>query len=50
MLLLFAVGVGNLGWILAPGTVMTVEKISAPLGVGLIGWSLALVAFGASTT
>lgn len=51
MLLMFVVGVGNLGWMLALGTVMAVEKnmpwgkkISAPLGVGLIGWSLTLIA------
>jgi predicted metal-binding membrane protein len=44
MLLMFAVGVGNLGWMLALGTLMAVEKnmpwgrrLSAPLGVGLIG-------------
>ncbi len=54
MLLMFVVGVGNLGWMLALGTVMAVEKnmpwgkkISAPLGAGLIGWSLALVALAA---
>jgi predicted metal-binding membrane protein len=51
MLLMFVVGVGNLGWMLALGAVMAVEKnmpwgkkISAPLGIALIGWSLALVA------
>ena len=51
MLLMFVVGVGNLGWMLALGTVMAVEKnmpwgkkISAPLGVALVGWGLALVA------
>ena len=49
MLLMFAVGIGNLGWMLALGTVMAVEKnmpggrqLSAPLGVILIGWGLAL--------
>ena len=49
MLLMFAVGIGNLGWMLALGTVMAVEKnmpwgrrLSAPLGVLLIGWGLAL--------
>ena len=54
MLLMFVVGVGNLGWMLALGTVMAVEKnlpwgrsISAPLGVGLICWSLVFVAFAA---
>ncbi|MGH2543900.1 MAG: DUF2182 domain-containing protein [Ardenticatenaceae bacterium] len=47
MLLMFAVGVGNLGWMLALGTVMAVEKnaswgrrISAPLGVILVGWGV----------
>lgn len=51
MLLMFVVGVGNLGWMLALGTVMAVEKnvswgkkISAPLGIALVGWGLALVA------
>ena len=57
MLLMFVVGVGNLGWMLALGTVMAVEKnmpwgrkISAPLGMGLIGWSLALVASAVLTS
>ncbi len=47
MLLMFAVGAGNLGWMLALGTVMVAEKnmswgrrVSAPLGVLLIGWGL----------
>jgi predicted metal-binding membrane protein len=51
MLLMFVVGVGNLGWMLALGTVMAVEKnmpwgkkISTPLGVALVGWGVALVA------
>jgi predicted metal-binding membrane protein len=51
MLLMFVVGIGNLGWMLALGTVMAVEKnmpwgkkISAPLGMILVGWGLALVA------
>ncbi len=46
MLLMFAVGVGNLGWMLALGTVMAIEKnmpwgrrLSAPLGVVLLGWA-----------
>jgi predicted metal-binding membrane protein len=50
MLLMFAVGVGSLGWMLALGAVMAVEKnmpwgrrISAPLGVGLIAGAMALV-------
>jgi predicted metal-binding membrane protein len=49
MLLMFAVGVGNVGWMLALATVMAVEKnmpwgrrFSAPLGVFLLGWSLTL--------
>lgn len=49
MLLMFAVGVGNLGWMLALGAVMAVEKnmpwgrrMSKPLGVALLGWALAL--------
>jgi predicted metal-binding membrane protein len=47
MLLMFAVGAGNLGWMLALGAVMAVEKnfvwgrrLSAPLGVLLIAWGL----------
>ena len=50
MLLMFAVGVGNLGWMLALGTVMAVEKnmpwgrrLSAPLGVALVAGGLAVV-------
>ena len=45
MLLMFAVGTGNVGWMLALGAVMALEKnmpwgrrLSAPLGVGLLGW------------
>ncbi|MBI3080353.1 MAG: DUF2182 domain-containing protein [candidate division NC10 bacterium] len=55
MLLMFAVGVGNVGWMLALGTVMAVEKnmpwgrrLSAPIGVVLLGWALYL--FGSSLT
>ena len=51
MLLMFAVGVGNLGWMLALGAVMAVEKnvawgrrLRAPLGVLLLGWGVVLVA------
>ena len=47
MLLMFAVGVGNLGWMLVLGTVMAVEKnmswgrrLSAPLGVVLLAGAL----------
>ncbi len=49
MLLMFAVGVGNVGWMLALASVMAIEKnvswgrrLSTPLGVLLLGWSLAL--------
>ncbi len=49
MLLMFAVGVGNLGWMLALGAVMAVEKnmpwgrrLSAPLGGLLVVWGLVL--------
>lgn len=50
MLLMFAVGVGNVGWMLALGTVMAVEKnmpwgrrLSAPLGLALLAAGLAVV-------
>jgi predicted metal-binding membrane protein len=50
MLLMFAVGLGSLGWMLVLGTVMAIEKnvawgrkISAPLGVVLLGWGLTLL-------
>ncbi len=49
MLLMFAVGLGSLGWMLVLGAVMAVEKnvswghkIGAPLGVVLLGWGLLL--------
>jgi predicted metal-binding membrane protein len=49
MLLMCAVGLGSLGWMLALGAVMAVEKnvswgnkIGAPLGVVLLGWGLML--------
>lgn len=45
MLLMFAVGVGNLSWMFLLGTLMAVEKnmpwgakLSAPLGASLLGW------------
>jgi len=45
MLLMFAVGTGNVGWMLALGAVMAIEKnmpwgrmLSTPLGVALLGW------------
>ena len=50
MLLMFAVGTGSIGWMLALGAVMAIEKnlswgrrISAPLGVILLGWGLLIV-------
>ncbi len=50
MLLMFAVGIGNVGWMLALATVMAIEKnmpwgrwLSAPLGVFLLGWGLVLL-------
>lgn len=50
MLVMFAVGVGNVAWMLALGTVMAVEKnvswgrrLTAPVGVLLVGWGLTLV-------
>jgi predicted metal-binding membrane protein len=58
MLLMFAIGVGSLGWMLVLGAVMAVEKnmpwgrrISAPLGAALLAWgglylALSLLAFG----
>jgi len=51
MLLMFAVGVGNLGWMLVLGAVMAVEKnvswgraLSAPLGVLLVIGGLTMLA------
>jgi predicted metal-binding membrane protein len=50
MLLMFGVGIGNVGWMLALGSVMAVEKnmpwgrkLSAPLGMVLIGWGALIV-------
>jgi predicted metal-binding membrane protein len=50
MLVLFVVGMGNVGWMLALGLVMAAEKnlpwggrLSAPLGIGLIAWSAAIL-------
>jgi predicted metal-binding membrane protein len=49
MLVMFVVGVGSVGWMLALAAVMAAEKnlpwgrwLRAPLGIGLIGWSAAL--------
>lgn len=51
LLLMFAVGVGNVGWMLVLGAVMAAEKnlpwgrrLSAPLGLALLYWGTALVA------
>ncbi len=50
MFLMFAVGTGNVGWMLALGAVMAIEKnmpwgrkMSAPLGVALLGWGSLIV-------
>jgi predicted metal-binding membrane protein len=49
MVLMFVVGVGNLGWMLVLGALMAIEKnhpwgrwLSAPLGVILVGWGVLL--------
>ena len=54
MLLMFAVGVGNVGWMLVLGAVMAMEKnmlwgrrLSAPLGVVLVAAGLGIVLFAA---
>jgi predicted metal-binding membrane protein len=51
MLLMFVVGTGSVGWMLAIGAVMAVEKnvawgkrLSAPLGFGLLAASAAVLA------
>jgi predicted metal-binding membrane protein len=53
MLVMFAVGVGNVAWMLALGAVMAVEKnvpwgrrLSAPVGLLLLGFGLALAVTG----
>jgi predicted metal-binding membrane protein len=50
MLLMFAIGSGSIGWMLALGAVMSAEKnlawgrkLSAPLGAGLLGWTGVIV-------
>lgn len=50
MLLMFAVGVGNVGWMLALGAVMATEKnmrwgrkLSAPLVLALLGWGTVIL-------
>jgi predicted metal-binding membrane protein len=52
MLLMFAVGVGNVAWMLALGAVMAIEKnlpwgrqISTPLGITLLGLGALTAAF-----
>jgi predicted metal-binding membrane protein len=52
MLLMFALGVGSVGWMLALGAVTAIEKnmpwgrrLSAPLGAALIVAGLALLFF-----
>jgi predicted metal-binding membrane protein len=47
MLLMFGVGVGNIGWMLSLGMIMAVEKnmpwgrrLSRPLGAILVGWGM----------
>jgi predicted metal-binding membrane protein len=56
MLLMFVVGIGSLAWMLALAAVMTIEKnlpwgrrLSAPLGVVMMGAAVALVAAHAWT-
>ena len=55
MLLMFVVGVGNIGWMLILGAIMAVEKnmpwgkqLSAPLGASLALGGAAILAFGAA--
>lgn len=55
MLLMFVVGMGNVGWMLALGAVMAAEKnlpggrrLSAPLGVALLAWAGAIVLMNAA--
>jgi predicted metal-binding membrane protein len=55
MLLMFVVGVGNIGWMLILGAIMAVEKnmpwgkqLSAPLGASLAVGGLAILVAGAS--
>ena len=53
MLLMFAVGMGSVGWLLLLGAVMAAEKnlaggrrLSAPLGAALLAWSAWLLVEG----
>jgi predicted metal-binding membrane protein len=50
MLLMFALGIGNIGWMLVLGAVMAIEKnmpwgrkLSAPLGVLLVAWGVIIL-------
>ena len=50
MLLMFVVGTGSIGWMLALAAVMAAEKnlswgrrLATPVGLGLLGWSAAIV-------
>jgi predicted metal-binding membrane protein len=50
MLLMFVVGTGSVGWMLALGAIMAIEKnfswgrwLSTPLGVGLLAWASIIV-------
>jgi predicted metal-binding membrane protein len=50
MLVMFVVGIGSVGWMLALAAVMAAEKnlpwgqrLRTPLGLGLLGWAVALV-------
>ena len=52
--LMFAVGVGSLGWMLGLGAVMAIEKnvswgrhLSLPVGVVLVAWGLVTALLGA---
>jgi len=51
MLMMFVVGTGNVGWMLALGAIMAVEKnmpwgrrLSHPLGVMLVAWGALVIA------
>ncbi len=50
MFLMFAVGTGNVGWMLVLGAVMAIEKnvrwgrrLSTPLGIGLLAWGALII-------
>ena len=53
MALMFAVGAGSIGWMLALGAVMAAEKnlswgrrLARPVGVGLLVWGLTVAIVG----